>query len=190
MKVQLDTNAMNALFPEGSEARVQLQNAVIANFAGKIKDKYLNDEVVKAVRETVDFVGTEQKIASLIRSKLECEFQHVNQGWYSTVYKLNDRQKISEAVNQYATGAAGVLRDEMVKQAKPKIDSMFEYTHKRVLDGVADAVTKAEADMLRRVEQRISAKMDEIIRMELAKLLSQGSFLSHGASVQPTAGLS
>ena len=47
MKIQLDTNAMNALFPEGSEARVELQAAVIANFATRIRD----NQIERIVRE-------------------------------------------------------------------------------------------------------------------------------------------
>lgn len=34
-EIKLDTQALNALFPEGSEARVKLQNAVIFNFVSK-----------------------------------------------------------------------------------------------------------------------------------------------------------
>ena len=33
--IRLDVNALNALFPEGSESRVELQNSVVAEFARK-----------------------------------------------------------------------------------------------------------------------------------------------------------
>lgn len=190
MKLQIDTNAMLALFPEGSEARVELQNAVIANFARKMQDKYIDSSVQQVVRETINFVGTEKQIGQKIREELDKEFTTHRDGWYNTVYKLDDKKKIAKAIEEYASNQASTVRLAMEKDAKATIDRQFEYSKSRVLRAVEEIVGKAEADMVRRVEQRISAKMDEIIRMEFAKLLSQGSFLSMGASVQPTAGLS
>lgn len=190
MKLQIDTNAMLALFPEGSEARVQLQNAVIANFARKMQDKYIDSNVQTVVRETVNFVGTEKQIGQKIREELDKEFTTHRDGWYNTIYKLDDKKKIARAIEEFASNQACKIRVDMEKGAKETIDRQFEYAKSRVLRAVEEVVGKAEADMVRRVEQRISAKMDEIIRLEFAKLMSQGSFVSMGASVQPTAGLS
>lgn len=189
MKLQIDTNAMLALFPEGSEARVELQNAVIANFARKMQDKYIDSGVQQVVRETINFVGTEQQIGAKIREELDKEFTKSRDGWYNTIYKLDDKKKIAKAIEEYASNQASTVRIAMEKDAKSVIDRQLEYSKSRVLRAVEEVIGKAEADMVRRVEQRISAKMDEIIRMEFAKLMSQGSFLSMGASVQPTTGI-
>ena len=47
MKIQLDTKALESLFPEGSEARIELQNAVIANFAKKMQEKHCCQKNIK-----------------------------------------------------------------------------------------------------------------------------------------------
>lgn len=53
--LKLDTGAMQALFPEGSEARVELQRAVVANFISQhIKPSLIGAQVesmVKAAKE-------------------------------------------------------------------------------------------------------------------------------------------
>lgn len=53
MEIKLDTQAMNALFPEGSTARVDLQSAVIANLVSQLNIKYvkvLSAEITEAVK--------------------------------------------------------------------------------------------------------------------------------------------
>ena len=175
MKVQLDTGAMNALFPEGSEARIQLQNAVIANFAYKMQDKYISNEVRKVVNETMDIAGTERQIGKKIRALLDAEFKVVNKGWYASIFNVNDQSKIATAINDYAATQASSIRVDLEKDAKRKIDDMMEYSKGRVMRAITDTVEKVEADMVRRVEQRITAKMDELIRLEFAKLVSGGT---------------
>lgn len=49
MKIQLDTKALESLFPEGSEARIELQNAVIKNFVNKAQFKNLDLMVYDAI---------------------------------------------------------------------------------------------------------------------------------------------
>lgn len=173
MKVQLDTKAMNALFPEGSEARIQLQNAVIANFANGIKDKYIEHEVQKIVRETVNFIGTEAQISRLIRERIQEEFKSVNMGWYNTVYKVEERGKIDKAIVQHADSTAYEIRSKLIEDGKKVVNESLEKCGSRLNEHIGTVVSKAEADLQRRIEQRVSAKMDEIIRLELAKLLAR-----------------
>lgn len=55
--LRLDTDALNALFPEGSEARVDLQRAVVVNLIAKlaIKDvKHLDDNLVAQAKQIAD----------------------------------------------------------------------------------------------------------------------------------------
>lgn len=173
MKVQLDTKAMNALFPEGSEARVQLQNAVIANFAQEIKDKHIAHEVQKVVRDTVNFIGTEAQIGRLIRERIQEEFKSVNMGWYNTVYKVEERGKIDKAISQHADSTAYEIRSKLIEDGKKLVDESLEKSKARLNEHIGAAVNKTEADMTRRIEQRVSAKLDEIIRLELAKILAR-----------------
>ena len=45
MKIQLDSNAINSLFPDGTGARLELQKAVIQNFVKKVRFAQLEQEI-------------------------------------------------------------------------------------------------------------------------------------------------
>ena len=49
IQLKLDTNAVESLFPEGSEVRVQLQNAVIAEMTKRLYDKAMKEAVNEAL---------------------------------------------------------------------------------------------------------------------------------------------
>ena len=58
VKLQLNAEALAALFPEGSQARLELQNAVVAEFVRKqLKEKVFGSDVFT----TIDRVRAELK---------------------------------------------------------------------------------------------------------------------------------
>ncbi|MGL5308206.1 MAG: hypothetical protein ACRC9Y_19130, partial [Aeromonas veronii] len=74
MKLQLDTKAMEALFPEGSEARVELQRAVIANFAKRVKDEHIDGLVKQEVYKETQGIAEPRELARLMNEALKREF--------------------------------------------------------------------------------------------------------------------
>ncbi len=57
MKIQLDTKAMDALFPEGSEARVKLSNAVMQNMADKLVKDFKETQLAVVAKEIANSNG-------------------------------------------------------------------------------------------------------------------------------------
>ena len=49
MKIQLDSSALAALFPEGSDARIELQRCVIAEFTRRSLAKDMNASIANTV---------------------------------------------------------------------------------------------------------------------------------------------
>lgn len=59
IQIRLDAGALNALFPEGSQARVDLQACVIAEFTKKLFRQYMPDEAVKTIEAEAKKLGEE-----------------------------------------------------------------------------------------------------------------------------------
>lgn len=53
MEIKLDTNAVRSLFPEGSEARVKLQQAVINNIVNEMIKVKTNEKLKEHINESV-----------------------------------------------------------------------------------------------------------------------------------------
>ena len=70
--LKLDTKAMNALFPEGSEARIELQNAVKANVLEKVTLKCMTDDAKAEVRKII--LNSEGNLKSLVQESLSTFF--------------------------------------------------------------------------------------------------------------------
>lgn len=51
IRLQLDTKAVESLFPEGSEARVDLQQAIVQNMANRLLNESSTEMIRKIVKE-------------------------------------------------------------------------------------------------------------------------------------------
>ena len=76
IQLKLDTNAVESLFPEGSEVRVQLQNAVIAEMTKRLYDKAMKEalnEALSGLRAVIDEKAKEVRITrhNLVNKKLD-----------------------------------------------------------------------------------------------------------------------
>lgn len=71
IQLKLDVAALNTLFPEGTEARVELQSAVIAAFTRKhLKETALGNDVHKAINE-----AKREILENLEQAKREVQIQ-------------------------------------------------------------------------------------------------------------------
>lgn len=176
MKIQLDTNAMNAMFPAGSEARVELQGAVVANFAKRMNEKLLDNELYKAIhsgiREPINSERIRQEISGAIRK----EFDNINS--YSTSWgqscTVKEAGNIKKAMQNLATAAVERAMNSLTKTAEQlvqeTVDTAFEKLQSRINLKMVDVLRTME----KRCEQKIEAKMDELVRMAFTKMI-QGS---------------
>lgn len=186
MKIQIDTKALEALFPEGSEARVDLQNAVIANFAKKMQERHLGEEVRQEISRGIRDAGVSFDAYSICRDMLNKTI--TNTGWSDADARLKNNTALASSIRAYAAQQDLILSKSMDMYARDLIE---KYLGKREEAGkqfveqytkMAEAsIAKAKAQALGEIESRIIAmckqSMPEIIRREMANYLNKTSEL-------------
>lgn len=139
VEIKLDTNAMNALFPEGTEARVNLQKAVIANFAktnlkpSQVVQKEVMAEIDKEAKKITEEVLRELQVKGPIR------------GWTDTwilkpEFEANIRKVIKEKIDQMIHSAVCAAEENVARIVKSRIDD----------------------EVVRQIRIGVSAKMDAL----------------------------
>lgn len=130
VQIKLDTHALSALFPEGAEARVELQSAVIAEFLRKnIKPQVVHDNlrdmidsrVKEATRDALKQLGVSMTWA---RPELTQQFKaQIQKEVHDQVNAL-----MREGIRDYVASAEFLdWRDSMVKM-------IVEQSFRRALD--------------------------------------------------------
>ena len=71
MEIKLDVAALNALFPEGSTARVELERAVIASVTNKIGSKTLHSIVRQEIEKIQDVTNVRKEVQRLMSEFFE-----------------------------------------------------------------------------------------------------------------------
>lgn len=104
MKIQLDTKAMESLFPEGSQARVDLQTAVIANFTKKFKYKKLEEITNQQLKIIDDFAH--QQTLNIIETYFDKRYD--GEGRY--IGKSTKKSKLVEYTNLISSD----IKDEII----------------------------------------------------------------------------
>lgn len=170
MKFQLDTKAMEALFPEGSEARVELQTAVIANFAKRIKNDHISNLVKQEVIRETNGIADPRELGHLMNQALKAEFDNINR-WGATV-NLKTDSGIGQAMRSYVN----TLQYEMIRNLRNEFQVVLkEGIEARAAGLIAqakDELNKVEGELETRIRSNISRQMDDIIKQELKKALS------------------
>jgi sugar phosphate isomerase/epimerase len=146
MKIQLDSAALAALFPEGSETRVQLQNAVIAEFTRRHLKLHAED-----TQKRID-----SEVRKTIKEALEKEGVDVTYGLVTFSLELKEKIR-KQALEEFERACR-----EAVREAAKEVRVEFEHTVKQK---IAERVTSA-------TEQAIQLGVMERIA-EIAKGLQQ-----------------
>lgn len=178
MRIQLDTHALEALFPEGSEARVELQNAVIANYARKMKDNFLDEEVRKLVKSVIGEVSG-YDLERRVKSEIESQFKNVG-GYWNKAYSTKEQGLVDNAIRNCANSKVKELVDDWKEQGELKV-SEFTDRMKTELSTHLDRLSNQEIAKLQcTVTTLVRANINEIIRQELANVLGGNPTLLNG----------
>lgn len=112
--LKLDTNAMNELFPEGSALRLNLQNAVMANFVRKNADVWMSTEVHNIIHQIAkEEMRLEDHYPRMFKKELEKYFRLQFPTMEASELTLKSRQLIEEHVSK----AVHLQMADMVDQA-------------------------------------------------------------------------
>lgn len=121
IQIRLDAGALNALFPEGSQARVDLQACVIAEFTKKMFRQYMPDEAVKAIKREADKM--QEQLTEGIRlarqditqkAAIECGALRLKEG---DRYNKPSVELAPDTIKKIRDNIAHALEGELDKQA-------------------------------------------------------------------------
>ena len=170
MRIQLDTHALEALFPEGSEARVELQSAVIANFARKTKDTFIDDQVRAIVKSTVG-TTSQYDVEKMVKAELEKQFQNVGSYW-NKVYSVKESSEVGNSINKHATAKVRELVEHWKKSGELNIEACLIRIRKEMEDRLEGVTTNELAKLNGTVTTLVRSNINEIVRAELASVLA------------------
>lgn len=149
ISLKLDTAAVNSLFPEGSEARLQLQQAVINNVVDRMPsnsnlEAYVYDQFIK--KQFVDLLTQNNK---------SVEFNNkMTNSALVTVGKLID-QTFAEATRKAFDQMEKEKINELQEKLKEKVDDFF-------LDQQQHIIYQIRKNITAKVEQIVNTMFSEI----------------------------
>lgn len=150
--IRLNLEALNAMFPEGSQHRVELQNSVLQQAAGQFVKGQLTPEVQKfletAVSKVAAHIDLEKHISSAFAKK---------QGWSGSL-EVKDGSHMAEAI-------AVRVRQEFEKKHADRIDELVRHRATLILETLDQRIEQSiNAEVIRLADQRIN----ERVRLALA----------------------
>ena len=139
--IRLNIDAMNALFPEGTEARVDLQAAVLREAAGRHVKGQLTDEMRRIIDKRVKEISSEFDVDAEIRKSF------TKTGRWADDLTAKPGTPISKAIQSAAR-----------MQVEDHIASLISASVKRAVDGLSD-----------KIEDSVSRIADRLTRDEISK---------------------
>lgn len=155
-EIKLDTAAMNALFPEGSTARVNLQQAVIQNFAERFVKGTLSDESLEQVKEII-----RESVSPVVQETFATYFNTNRQAWPVTM-TLNEKIKFS--VQREIESQLDKMRHQLVNES-------LEGFKEKSLKNLQDSIAAMETKILASIESQVTIQTNEqVVKGVKAKL--------------------
>lgn len=168
VSLKLDSDAVASLFPEGSQARIDLQSAVITNIASR----YLKDATNTQIREAVSQSLGDFKLASDEAIKKVCnDFAKSSYSWNNKLQiNLLDSTR-DEIRNAIIFGVNSEILSLITEQVA--IES------KKLVELIPEIVTK-------RMEVNLNCKIEKEVNSRLQARLSAIMLAASGATVEQT----
>jgi len=145
LQLRLDATALAALFPEGSEARVELQRAVTDEFIRKhLNSKLVADEVVGLLNRAKQEAITEA-------TRKLCD----SHGWaYNNVLSDTFKARIREEAQHF-------VYDETRKIVKAECERFSNNIEQTIIDRMETLIdTTARAHVSTKLKERLNSALD------------------------------
>jgi uncharacterized membrane protein YheB (UPF0754 family) len=156
LQLKLDAAAIAALFPEGSEQRVELQSAVIAEFVRKhIKTAALGPDITaqieRARKDALDAVSRARTDAT---DRALAEYGAKKSGWGNVTIEGEAKTAIATAArNEFDK----LVREQLAESISKKLDSMQSDINRISELRIAQLVEKE-------IAAAVKAKVDSVMR--------------------------
>lgn len=168
VSLKLDSDAVASLFPEGSQARIDLQSAVITNIASRYLKDASNTQIQEAVAESL----TDFKLVSDEAIKNVCnDFAKSSYSWNNKLQiNLLDSTR-DEIRNAIIFGVNSEILSLITEQVA--IES------KKLVELIPEIVTK-------RMEVNLNCKIEKEVNSRLQARLSAIMLAASGSTVEQT----
>lgn len=161
ISIKLDTNTVRDLFPEGSEARVQLQQAVIDNVVKEMVLKDTENNIRKTVQTEIH--SATRNVPSVVEEiKKQLEQFYEKAGWSGDI---RGTQAFSAAMREEAERHASIAISNMVREA---IQDGMTKSEARIKDHMAYASIKMQDIVVKAVNKDFEAIINKAIAEKLA----------------------
>lgn len=147
VQIKLDSNAINTLFPEGSEARVNLQQAVVQNIVDRAFFKLNNEQIQKMVDDSIREIKVPD-VGLMVREQLEALMSRKGYGDYEPSVQLVKRvtemaHKVTEShVNETIAPLIEVANKKVDTKVKDRLDYMTYYAQNKIANEAEPIIVK------------------------------------------------
>lgn len=163
VELKLDTAAVNALFPEGTQARVDLQQAVINNITSNILGKRVSEETRVQIQNQAKDYLLDQNLTSLVQKELESFM--TKRGWNSPAALTSVRKsELQVLVNAEVKGLCANIFAEIVAECTENAKKDFS-------DAMGRKITYALENAQAHFAARLNNGFKEILDKALADRL-------------------
>lgn len=155
IKLQLNAEAVAALFPEDSPARIELQNAVVAEFVRKhLRERILGSDVHSRIETARGSALTAIESARRdVIDRVVREAGVAKDNWGRMTVTGSALSEITEAAKQ-------AVHREIEKAIKASIDAMVERLNGRITHDAQVAVNNL---LNREIEGAVRARVQEVM---------------------------
>ncbi|AFC21192.1 hypothetical protein GAP31_014 [Cronobacter phage vB_CsaM_GAP31] len=163
VELKLDTAAVEKLFPEGTELRVNLQQAVVNNIAKRALERQVSHDIDNAIRRHVQQECGMYDLSGMVRTELEKNIQ--NNGWNKPdTVKDYAADKIRGQVTRHVENLASTEFDKLVNGI---IDKATERMKESIDRKIAQALLDVDKHVSARLNQNFAGIVDAAIAAKL-----------------------
>lgn len=169
IQLKLDTQALNNLFPEGTQARMDLQAAVIKNVVDSVIGKRVTEEIENMVIKHVNLMmPANHEIEKIVHKEFADYIQ--KRYAYSDVFDINSggirqiKELITKNVKQQCADLLDSIKLEAINDATKNLKADEEAFMARVTKNLEATVRQ---EIVKRVNSEFPQIIDEAIKARL-----------------------
>lgn len=157
--IKLDTHAVRQLFPEGTEARAQLQQSVINNIVKEMVLKDSQNKIKQAVQQEISSASiTIPDVRSEVKKQVQSMFH--TRGWNDMSATEDMSLMMRNAAQSCAKNAIDTMIsetiDSAINQAEGRIKLSIDSANRRIQEIIVNAMNKNFSDQ---INAAIAAKL-------------------------------
>ena len=171
--LKLDTAAVNALFA-GQEARIELQQAVVAESCRRLVDKYVASDITKLVdgifsahkTQLVEAVRDDTAFRQILEQRFMVAIGEIKSGTFNKTVKL--KPEFSAEVDKIVQSAVTKMLQDKGVLAEQLIEASINGAVARLTER---ALPRIDAEVTKRFDKNVNEEIERRVRGALNKAL-------------------